>query len=124
MNQLADINLYPGGGFEGFGLFGLEGSTGATGAGTLFNLFISRAIGVITVVAFVWFLFILVTGAISIMGAGGDKAAAETARKRIFTGLIGLVVLIAGIFLIRLVGAFLGIQNILNPGEIIYQISK
>ena len=43
------------------------------------------------------------------------KAALEEARKRITTGLIGLIVVVAGIFLVDLIGGFLGL-DILQPG--------
>lgn len=124
MNKLAEIKLFEGGGFTGFGNYGLENSTAANSAPTLFNSFLSKTIGVITIVGFIWFLFILITGALGIMGSGSDKGAAENARKKITTGLIGLVVLIAGIFIYRLIGTFLGIQNIDNPGELINNISN
>lgn len=123
INKLSQIDLYEGGGYRGFGIYGLE--TGATSnAGPLFSNFISRAIGVVTIVAIVWFVFILITGAISLMSAGADKGAAEGAKKKITTGLLGLIVLISGIFVARFVGAFLGIENFTNPAILIEQISQ
>lgn len=125
MNEkLAQIQIAPDGGFKGFGIYGLENSTAQNSAPTVFNSFLSKTIGVITIVGFIWFLFILITGALGIMGSGSDKAAAEAARKKISTGLIGLVVLVAAIFLFRLVGQILGIENIGNPGELINNISN
>ncbi len=67
-----------------------------------------------TIIAIIWFIFVLITGAISMIGAGGDKAQVENARKRITTGLIGLVVVVIAIFLVDLIGNLLGIENILN----------
>jgi len=125
MMQLAeDIQIAPEGGFRGFGIFGLEGSVSADSSGALFNLFISRAIGVITIVAFVWFIFLFFSGAIGIMTAGGDKQSMESAKKRITNGLIGLIAVIAGIFVVSLLGQFLGIENVLNPGEAVREITK
>lgn len=125
MNKLADIELYnEPGGFTGFGTYGLADTLKASSYGTLFNMFISSAIGVITVVAFVWFIFILITGSIAIITSAGDKQAMENAKKKISSGLIGLVVLIASLFIVSLVGQFLGIDSILNPGDIIKDISK
>jgi hypothetical protein len=125
MNYLTQINLYDdAGGFTGFGKYGFEGTLKASSSGTLFNMFISSAIGIISVIAFVWFIFIIITGAISIISSGGDKNALESAKKRITSGIIGLVVLIAGLFIVSFIGQFLGIQNILNPGELVRQISQ
>ena len=77
-----------------------------------------------TIIAIIWFAFVLITGAIGMMGAGGDKQAMESARKRITSGLIGLVVVIAAIFILDLVGTLFGIPNILNLGELFGQITK
>lgn len=123
MKLLAETTIAPPGGFRGFGNLGLEGLSEESG-GTIFNMFLSSTIGVITVVAFIWFVFILFTGAIGIMSSGGDKQALENARNKIRNGVIGLIVVIAGIFIYQLVGSLFGIENILNPGEIIRQIGK
>lgn len=116
----SSIPLAPSGGFQGIGPLG----TGqAANAGNLFNTVLSNIIGIITVIGFIWFIFILIMGAIGIMSSGGDKAQAETARKKITSGLIGLVVLIAGLFLFDLFGNLLGIPDILNPAKWIEKLS-
>lgn len=118
------IDLAPQGGFKGFGPFGLEGAVSPESGAALFNSFVSRAIGVITVVAFVWFVFIVLTGAIGIISSGGDKQALESARKRITSGLVGVIVVIASLFIVSFLGQFLGIQGILDPAGIIGKIAK
>lgn len=114
MNRLSDIPLAPEGGFKGVGPLGNPGGN-AIG---LFTKFISSTIGLLTIVAFIWFAFVFISGAIGIISSGGDKAALESAQKRITNGLIGLVVVIAAIFIINLVGTLLGIPNILNLPEL------
>jgi hypothetical protein len=94
----------------GIGTLGTPGS----GAVNLFASFLTSVIGLMTIIAIIWFIFTLITGAIGIMSAGGDKQSLENAQKRITTGLIGLVVVIAGIFLVDLVGRLIGIPNILD----------
>ncbi len=121
--KLSSIDISPPGGFKGFGYYGLETTT-PNNAAIIFGGFISRIIGVITIVAFIWFLFVFITGAISIIGAGSDKQAMETAKKKITAGLIGLVVTVAAIFVVRLIGSFLGIENFLSPAKLIEQITK
>src|SRR3989338_746329 len=101
--------------FVGEGPLGLEGKN-PTAAGAVFGNFISKTIGIMTVVAFIWFIFVFITGAISWIGAGGDKANLENARKRIMNGLVGIVVTIAALFLFRLIGFLLGLETVLNPG--------
>ena len=113
-NYLADsspIQIAPSGGFTGFGPLG--NVTSKSGALLTFSSFISTAIGVMTLVAFIWFIITFFTGVVSIIGAGGDKQALETAKKKITTAIIGLVVTIAAIFLIEVIGQIFGI-NILS----------
>src|SRR3989344_1131532 len=114
MKKLIARQIDFGGPLEGVGPLGTPGD--AEGAATLFNNIISSVIGLITIIAGIWFVFLLITGAIGIMSAGGDKAAMEEARKRITTGLIGLIVVVAGIFLVDLIGGFLGL-DILQPAQ-------
>lgn len=124
MNKLlTDINLAPDGGFKGFGPLGLEGEN-SFNSDVIFSKFISTTIGIISIVGILWFIFILILGGIGIMTAGSDKQALENARKRIINGLIGLVVIVSGLFIIRLVGMILGIDNILNPVYLINLITQ
>jgi hypothetical protein len=119
MNQLlAQIQIAPSGGFHGIGPLGNPQGTG------ILNLsnFISVVIGVMTIVAFIWFTFILVTGAISIIGSGGDKQALETARKKITNGIIGLILVISAVFIIDIIGTIFGIK-FLNLFQLFYNIT-
>lgn len=111
-NLITQINLFEGNGFQGFGPLGLE-TANATDADKVFVNFISSAIGLITLIAIIWFIFIFITGAIGFISASGDKAAIETAQKKIMNGIIGLAVVVLGIFVVRFIGALLGISDIL-----------
>lgn len=112
-NLVADIPIAPPGGFKGFGPLGNPSGNGID----IFSKFISSAIGLMTIIAIIWFVFTFFIGAIGIISAGGDKNALESAKKKITTGLIGLVVVIAAIFIIRLIGFLFGI-DILNIGKL------
>ena len=111
MNKLSqDIPLSPPGGFKGIGPLG-----NPTGSGIeTFTKFISSVVGLMTIIAIIWFVFTLITGAIAMITAGSDKQALESARKKITTGLIGLVITIAAIFLIDFIGYLIGIPDILD----------
>lgn len=108
----APINLGPSGGFQGIGPLGLEGKS-ASEAPLIFSNVISTTIGIITLIAIIWFIVQLLTGAVGIIGSGGDKNKIEQARTKITSGLVGLIVVIAGVFIVDLIGSLLGI-NILN----------
>lgn len=119
-NLLAQQQIDIGGDtLSGFGKLGLEGGENA---GTVFNSVISVAVGIMTAVASVWFIFQLITAAVAWIGAEGDKGKVEEARKKMTNAIIGLVVVISAVFLASLVGSILGL-DILNPGTILENLS-
>lgn len=113
MNKLTQINLFEGEGFRGFGPLGLEGKSAQNDAPLIFQSVISSTIGLLSIIAIIWFIIILLTGSLSLIASGGDKATAENAKKRISNGLIGLLLTIFGIFIISFIGYMFGIKNIL-----------
>ena len=119
---LAQTEVFKGEPFRGFGQLGLKEDPTGEGALGIFSKFISSTIGLLTIIAIIWFVFVLISGAIGMIGAGGDKATLESSRKRITSGLIGLVVVVAGLFIVDLVGSIIGIPNILNLEELFSQI--
>lgn len=102
------INLFEGDGFKGFGTLGLVGDN--QDAVSIFSNFISSAIGLITLIAIIWFIFIFLSGAVAIITSGGDKNSNESARKKISSGVIGLVVTIFGVLIIRFIGTLFGLD--------------
>ena len=121
-NLLVQGVVEEGGIFRGLGPLGLE-KTDPSSAPALFNRFITSAIGIMTVVAILWFVFILLGGAYGIISSGGDKQALENAKKRIVNGLVGLIVVIVAVFLIDLIGGIIGIRDILNPALLLERIA-
>lgn len=115
MKLLSQIDLFDPntGSYKGFGPLGLENSDPRL-APNIFMTFISTSIGLISIIAIIWFVFIIITSGISYMSAGADQKVAEGSRKKITNGLIGLFITIFGIFLINLFGQILNIPSILN----------
>ena len=118
INLIAQNSENIGNSLKGIGPFGLENADANTSPVT-FQTILSNIIGVITVIGAIWFVFLVITGAIGIMSAGSDKQAIESARKKLTSGLIGLVVLVAAIFIIDLFGSLIGIPDILNIANLI-----
>lgn len=90
-------------------------------AAGIFTDIISRIIGVMTIVAGLWFIFQFIIGGYSYMTAGGDPQKMGQATQKITSALIGLLVIVAAYAIISLLGALLGFE-ILNPQIIIEKL--
>jgi len=115
---LAQIPLGRIGEGQGFGPFGNLDLSSVGEAASAFTSILSKIIGVMTVIAGIWFFFILIIGAFGFLTAGGDPKKIESATKRIGNGLTGLVIIVLAYALIWLIGGFLGL-DILNPQDVI-----
>ena len=90
----------------------------------MFEKIISNIIGIMTIVAAIWFTFQFIVGAIGWLSSGGDKNKLAQAQGKITSGLIGLVIVIAAVFFIQLIGTLLGLPDILKPATFIQDIWK
>ncbi|MCS7092569.1 MAG: hypothetical protein NZM26_04425 [Patescibacteria group bacterium] len=111
---ISNIRVNP---INGFGNLGNPTNPTAT-----FTNFISSTLGLMTMIAAIWFLFVFLSGAYGIISSGGNKNAYEEARGKITSGAIGLIVVISASFAIDLIGYLIGFDLILNPGEMINRI--
>lgn len=123
-----DINLGPIGG-EGFGPFGDLGSGPANSGGAVEALrgitgVISAIIGVMTIAAFIWFMFQFIIGGFNWITSAGDKSKLESARNRITHGLIGLVIVVGGWSILALIGQFFGFNVLIDPQTVIEQLGQ
>jgi len=110
MKLAANIEL---GQLRGRGNIGLESDVGQIELGqTLFTFsnILSLTIGILTIVAFIWFIFKLIIGALGVMSAGGDKGKLTEARANITYALTGLIMVVAAIFIAGIVGIILGVD--------------
>jgi len=110
LNKIAQINV---GELKGLGELG-ENAT--TDPGGRLNTIISNIVTILTIIGAIWFIFIFVSGALAWIGSGGDKNALEAAKKRMVNGVIGIVVIVASLFIIEIFGNVIGIE-ILNPAR-------
>ena len=118
-NYLAQLEQ-PLGPISGIGNIGLKGNPG--GAVAIFAQIISSAIGLLTIIAAIYFIFVFITGAISIISAGGDKGALEMGQRKITMGIVGVIIAIAAMFIMDLIANILGIPSILDIGAMIQAI--
>lgn len=107
------------GGLGPLGTFDIGQAVGP--AVVLFNQVISNIVGVITVIAGIWFIFQFIIGAFSWLTAGGDKAKVQTAQGKMTHAIIGLATVIIAIFIIDLIGTLLGL-DVLRPGKFVVDL--
>ncbi|OGM21654.1 hypothetical protein A2863_02830 [Candidatus Woesebacteria bacterium RIFCSPHIGHO2_01_FULL_38_9b] len=120
-NYLAQVKQVPiGTPITGIGEIGLENNPG--GGVSIMARVISVTIGFLTLIGAIYFMFVLITGAIGIIGAGGDKQALQIAQRKITMGIIGMVVTVAAMFVMDLIANIIGIPDILNFGAMIQRI--
>lgn len=118
------INLFSsiGGQISGFGPLGQSKAfADPQVASNTFTRVISIIIGLLTMIAGLYFTFQFILGAFSWLSSGGDKAKLQEAQKKITNAVIGLTVVIISVFIIDLIGLLLGI-DILSPGDFILGI--
>jgi len=107
------------GGTDGFGPWGdLFKYNDIPPAASIFVQILSNLLGIMTIVAGLWFLINLITGAYGFLSAGGNQENMTKASQRIGNSLIGLVVVIAAYALTSLLGTLLHF-DILNPQTLI-----
>ena len=107
----------------GQGPLGLEGME-LTPISEFFDTVLSMIVGVLTIVASIYFLYLLILGGYSWMTAGGDKGQIEIAKKKLSSAVIGLTVVLASIFVLDLLGTILGMPYLTKPGEFIFDMSE
>ena len=109
-----DINV---GGITGIGNYGFEGQTNLESTDLVKNQLssiLSTVVTTLTVVGGLAFVIFFTLGGLKWLTSGGDKAKVQEAQTQMTQGVIGLVALVAGLFIVGLVGGVLGI-DILNP---------
>jgi hypothetical protein len=98
------------GGEEGFGPWGNLGNKGIKEAAGALTSIISQLIGIMTIIAGIWFIFQFIIGAYGYMTAGGEQQKMTNATKKITSALIGLIVVVAAYAIMSLLGQLLGFE--------------
>ena len=80
---------------------------------------LSAIVTTLTVVGGLAFVIFFTLGGLKWLTAGGDKNKVSEAQAQMTQGVIGLVAIVAGLFIVGLVGGVLGI-NILNPFKTLF----
>lgn len=83
--------------------------------------YISDIVGVITILAALFFIVYSFLAAFEWVTAGGESGKIEKAKNKFIWGTLGLVLIVASYAIIGLIGSLVGI-SILNPGEMLKNI--
>lgn len=117
----ADIDI---GGIKGVGPFGFETVTVTQDVvKTQFGSILSTVVTTLTVVGGLAFVIYFTLGGLKWLTSGGDKAKVQEAQTQMTQGVIGLVAIVAGLFVVGIVGNVLGI-DFLNPFKTIFSGSS
>lgn len=112
------------------------GQIGGPGLGPLANIktglealtqlasVISLIIGVLTIIAGIYFMIQFLLGGLNWIGASGDKGKLQSAQDRMSQAIIGLIIVVAAYAVVSIIGKILGIENILlqNPQALFDQL--
>jgi hypothetical protein len=80
------------------------------------SLVISTVVGFVTIMAGLWFILQLLTGAFSWITSGGDKQALTNAQHKITHAIIGLFMVVASYAIISIIGLVFGFNIIGSIG--------
>ncbi|OGL52309.1 hypothetical protein A3K55_01535 [Candidatus Shapirobacteria bacterium RBG_13_44_7] len=78
------------------------------------ELLIGNIIGILTVLAFIYFAIQVILAGYAYLTTQGDKSKMETARKRITEGILGIVIVVVALGLAALIASLIGIQNVFD----------
>lgn len=84
----------------------------------LLNQVISVIIGILTIIAGLWFLFQMIAAGYQWLSSGGDKTSVAAARDKLTHAVVGLVIIVMAFAIISIIGTIMDIK-FLQPGETI-----
>ena len=85
------------------------------------ELWISDIIGIITVLATLFFIVYAFIAFFNWITAGGDQGKIEKARDRLVWSTLGLILIVAAYSIVGLIGGIVGLE-LLNPGKMIQSV--
>jgi len=91
----------------------VEGPGRAVGASATLTAekIVSQLFGVLTIIAFLYFGIQVILAGYGYISSEGDKNKADTARKKLTDGIIGLVLVVVSLGLASLIAKIFGLTN-------------
>lgn len=84
---------------------------------------ISGAIGVLTIVSFIFFAFQIIFAGYSFLSSQGDAAKLKAARDRLTNGILGITIVVIAFGITAFLANLLGIENVFSLSNFINSIS-
>ena len=92
---------------------GLNPTSGVE-ATTMFEKLASNLVGIITIVAVLFFAVQIIFAGYGFISSGGDEKEMETNRKKLTNGVLGLFIVIVAVGITSLIAKLLGLNNPLD----------
>jgi len=101
--------------------FGVDVTAGPVPVLISLEVIISSVVGILTVIAGIFFVIFFFLAAFKWQTAGGDSGKVQKARDEMIQGVIGMIIIVAAYGIIGIIGSVVGI-DILNPASRIFEI--
>ncbi len=98
-------------------LNGFNNPTDAVNATTKFEKLASNLIGILTIVAVLFFAIQIILAGFSFISSGGDEKVMETSRKKLTNSVLGLFIVIVAVGIGSLIAKLLGLNNIFDINQ-------
>lgn len=86
-------------------------------ATTMLEKLASNLIGILTIVAVLFFVIQIIFAGYSFISSGGDEKVMETSRKKLTNGVLGLFIVVVALGLGSLIAKLLGLNNIFDLNQ-------
>ena len=103
----------------GLGPFAQKSYSGSNPGLTDILSIVSKVIGILTIVASIWFMFQILFAGYEWITAGGDAKKLGEARDQIVHAFVGLVIVVGAWSLTAVTGQFFGYNTLVNPSVFI-----
>ena len=91
--------------------------TDSFNATTQFEKLVSNLIGVLTIVAVLFFAIQIIFAGFSFISSGGYEKVIETSRKKLTNGVLGLFIVVVAVGIGSLIAKLLGLNNIFDINQ-------
>lgn len=86
------------------------------------ELIVSNMIGLLTVIAGLYFVVNMILAGMKWLGSGGESGKVADARMQIIQSVLGIIVIVAAYSIIGIIGTIVGF-DILNPAQLLNQLT-